>query len=106
MRIVNMTGHNVELTCGIIFSPQKRLRLKRKYTHIDDVFALDEAHKIDLPAEEEGTLFLVSAIIYHKNPGRTDLISPMTGVRGVKTSKRSRKAQVVPGLFTRVNHKG
>lgn len=92
MRLVNMTPHEVnDNVTGKSYPPsggvarvEQTLTLARVLDDGTELFTSSYGKSTGLPAEEAGTMLIVSALVRLANPDRGDLLSPGKLVRDGK----------------------
>ena len=92
MKLVNMTPHEVNVTTtgksyppsGEVARVEQSLTLARVLEDGTELFTSSYGKSTGLPAWEDGTLLIVSALVRLANPGRLDLLSPGKLVRDEK----------------------
>ena len=81
MKYINLTPHAITLNNGTTFEPSGKVaRVSTRFTAIsDDLLCHVEYGEVEnLPAPEEGTMYIVSAMVKAATK-RTDVVAPATG---------------------------
>ena len=102
VNLMNLTPHTINLNDGSYVEASGRIaRVGSSFTTFDQNGVCEQTfgNILDLPEAEEGTLYIVSAMVLAagKALGRTDLVAPATGHPDVV---RNEKGQIVsvPGF--------
>lgn len=102
IKLINLTPHTINLNDGSCVETSGRIaRVGSSFTTFDKNGVCEQTFGkiLDLPEAQEGTLYIVSAIVLAagKASGRTDLVAPATGHPDVI---RNEKGQIVsvPGF--------
>lgn len=86
MKIINLTPHDIVITDGPTFPPSGIVaRVSVQQVDVGDINGIPVKAQtfgdiVDLPAPQDGTVFIVSAIVLAaaKAAGRTDVVAPDT----------------------------
>lgn len=101
MKKINLTPHAIVLNDGTVFEPSGTVaRVSASFEEVETgMFRQVFGNVIDLPEPEEGTLFIVSALVFSATD-RKDVIAPATGHNDVI---RNDKGQImsVPGFIVK-----
>jgi hypothetical protein len=104
MKIVNMTPHPINLNGGPEFPPSGTVaRVNAVYEDLNGrdfpSFRRDRGEIINLPSVTEGTVFIVSGLVFDEavRQGRTDVIAPATDHPDVVRNERGHIVSV-PGF--------
>lgn len=86
MNVINLTPHPIVITGGVTFEPSGKIaRVTAIQENDGDISGIPVKKQTfgditDLPAPQEGTIYIVSAIVLSaaKDAGRTDCVAPDT----------------------------
>jgi hypothetical protein len=99
LRVVNCTPHAIVLNDGTTFEPSGSVaRVSASFVEVEKgIYRQVFGDVIDLPEATEGTLYIVSAMVFNATD-RQDVIAPATGH---PETKRNEKGHIVsvPGFI-------
>lgn len=78
---VNLTPHTINFNDGRIFQASGQVaRVKTSFSEINDDIAETIFGEVEnLPPQQEGTVFIVSALVMERCQYRSDVVAPATG---------------------------
>lgn len=85
MKFINCTPHKVVLNDGSVFEPSGIIpRVSNSFTDFDENFICEVRYGQvqGLPEPEDGTIYIVSAMVMAACHDRNDLVAPATGHPG------------------------
>jgi hypothetical protein len=87
MKFVNLTPHNIVLNDGSVIEKEDSTpvaRVASSHTEFNEygICRVIYGEVEDLPAPEDGTIFIVSAMVLSRVPDRKDVVAPATGHPG------------------------
>lgn len=101
MKLINLTGHPVNLNNGTEIPSEGRACVDATFGEPDNDLVMEQEFGDikGLPSPEEGVLFIVSALVLSagKKEGRKDLIAPATGHPDCRRNEKGQPISV-PGF--------
>jgi len=101
MKLINLTGHPVNLNNGVELQSEGRAAVDAAFGIPDNDLVMEQEFGDikGLPEPQEGVLYIVSAIVLAagKKAGRSDLVAPATGHPSCKRNEKGQPISV-PGF--------